>query len=292
MQNINRISLNALRVFLIAAHHKSFKAAAADLGVTPGAVSHQVRQLEDQLGLALFSRANNAITLTSSGIWLAREAEPGLSLMQGAVERLTRQAQTLSIAVSATFAARFLIPRLDRFERHNPRTKIRFETLQTSQLRPESDAEIVISYVPGKRPDEGEVLFADACRPYLAPSLLTRLGPNPALSDVPALQCSQNNWDWSLWHEQSGCLDQPLQYGSQFDLDDSGLRAAAAGVGMVLASGFLIADDLAAGRLVALPDAPEVTLGHYMIQHRTRATTRALAFARWLIRECHSTEHT
>lgn len=286
MHNINRISLNALRVFLLAARHRSFKSAASDLGVTPGAVSHQVRQLEDQLGQPLFTRANNTINLTEAGIWLAHEAAPGLSLMQGALERLTRDAQALSIAVSATFAARFLIPRLDRFERTHPKATIRFETLQDSQPHPESDAEIVIAYVPGDRPGEGDVLFTDACRPYLAPALLDRLGPRPALTNIPALQCSRDNWDWKLWHDKAGKPDEPLTYGSQFDLDDSGLRAAAAGMGMVLASGFLINDDLASGRLVPLPGAPEVTLGHYMIHHRRRETPLTRAFTRWLVREC------
>ena len=286
MQNTSRVSLNALRVFLIAARHRSFKATASDLGVTPGAVSHQVRQLEDQLGLRLFVRANNAITLTESGVWLAQEAEPGLSLMQGALDRLSRQAQSLSIAVSATFAARFLIPRLNRFKRRHPDALIRFETLQDNRLSPNSDAEIVIAYMPGDRPETGEVLFSDACRPYLAPALLEKLGPRPALSDVTALQCSQTNWDWRLWLDLAGRSDLALNYGSQFDLDDSGLRAAAAGMGMVLASEFLVSDDVASGHLVAFPGAPEVTLGHYMIRSRTRETALARAFTRWFVREC------
>lgn len=278
-----------MRAFLIAAHHKSFKAAASDLGVTPGAVSHQVRQLEDQLGLRLFIRANNAITLTESGAWLAQEAGPGLSLMQGALERLSRPAQSLSIAVSTTFAARFLIPRLDRFKRRHPNALIRFETLQDSRLSPDSDAEIVIAYMSGDRPETGQVLFTDACRPYLAPALLEKLGPSPALSEVPALQCSQNNWDWLLWLDLAGRSDLALNYGSQFDLDDSGLRAAVAGMGMVLASEFLVSDDLAGGRLVAFPGAPEVTLGHYVLVSRTRETAITRAFTRWLVRECQPT---
>ncbi|MEM9844922.1 MAG: LysR family transcriptional regulator [Pseudomonadota bacterium] len=286
MQSSNRISLNALRAFLMAARHKSFKTAASDLGVTPGAVSHQVRQLEGRLGVLLFSRSNNGITLTEAGVRLARDAQPGLSLLEGALDHLTRQSQCLCVAISPTFAARFLIPRLDRFERRNRDATIRFETLQDDQLRPESNADIVIAYVPGDRSMDGDMLFADACRPYLAPALLEKLGPAPDLSDVPVLQCARNNWDWKLWLERSGRSDQLLNFGSQFDLDDSGLRAAAAGLGMVLASDFLVADDLVAGRLVALPGAPDVVLGHYMIQHRTPETALARTFSRWLVREC------
>ncbi|MEM7073734.1 MAG: LysR substrate-binding domain-containing protein [Pseudomonadota bacterium] len=283
MHNTHRISLNALRVFLHAARHKSFKTAAADLGVTPGAVSHQVRQLEDQLGLALFHRASNAIALTDAGTRLTEEAAPGLALLHGALDRLNRRARTLSVAVSTTFATRFLIPRLGRFKARHPGATIRVETLQDSGLAHDSDAEVIIAYIPGGAPSQGaDVLFPDTCRPYLAPGLLDRLPPRPALGDIPALQCTRDNWDWTLWLSQAGRAHQPLRFGSQFDLDDSALRAAVAGLGMVLASGFLIADDLRAGRLVALPGTPEISLGQYVIRHAARETTLSRAFVAWL----------
>lgn len=283
MQNSSRISLNALRVFLLAARHKSFKTAALELGVTPGAVSHQVRQLEDRLGTRLFLRANNAITLTEAGTRLTEEAAPGLALLHGALDRLCTQTQNLSVAVSATFAARFLIPRLDRFKKRYPKATIRFETLKHAGLITDSDAEVVVSYIPGTHvPDNASILFADACRPYLAPALLDGLGRSPALSGVPALQCTTDNWDWIAWHRQAGRSDQPLTFGSQFDLDDTALRAAVAGMGMVLAAGFLIEDDLEAGRLCAFPNTREITIGYYVIHQQTHETDLSRAFVAWL----------
>src|SRR6185436_6235928 len=114
--------LNALRAFEAAARHLSFKHAARELHVTPGAVSHQVKQLEDNLGLPLFRRLTRALELTPEGHVLVPKVQEGLRSLAEAVERVrTRgEARTLTVIAPPNFAARWLVPRLGSFTSHHP----------------------------------------------------------------------------------------------------------------------------------------------------------------------------
>ncbi len=278
-------SLNGLRVFLIAARHGSLKLAAQELNVSPGAVSHQVRQLESALGVELFQRANNAIHLTQAGTALARDAAPGLAIMETALADVARDAHELTLSVSTSLAVRWLIPRLDAFRARNPTARIRMETVRA--VSPEGahqlGSDLRIDYHRHQNlPDGADILLRDRCRPYLSPVLLEQLGGSPALSRVPALQVTPRNWDWHLWLARCGWSDVDLCYGASFDLDDAGLKAAVAGMGMILCADFMIADDLEHGRLVALPDMPEHALGYYVLRQGPRESLLSRRFLRWL----------
>ncbi|MEX0285476.1 MAG: LysR substrate-binding domain-containing protein [Paracoccaceae bacterium] len=271
-------SLNALRVFLAAARLGSLKLAASELSVTPGAVSHQVRQLERALGTPLFQRRNNGIELTPAGAALAEEAAAGLAILHGALENVARDAHELTVSVSMTLATRWLIPRLESFRARNPHARIRLETVNGTGLPDRTAADIAIAYVRrDDLPDGADILLKDRCRPHLSPSAV-----RPSWRTIPALQSATGNWDWDLWLRSTGQEGIMLQYAASFDVDDAALRAAVAGMGMVLCPDFMVADDVAAGRLVPLDGAPAETLGYYLIQRGHRETGLSERFVRWL----------
>lgn len=283
MQVSDRISLNALRVFLTAAQTASIKLAAARLGVTPGAVSRQIQGLEEALGVQLFRRTSNSIQLSEAGELLLTQALPGLHILERASETVIRSANEISVQAPTTMAVRWLIPMLDRFRFRHPDARIRVETLGGTGLPSEPRADIVLAYYPlATLPPGSEVFLEDRCRPYLSPNLLLQLKDPEDLEAIPALQCAEGNWDWQLWLKESGRSEIKLNYAGHFDLDDAALRAAVGGLGMVLSAEFIIRDDLAAGRLRPLPHAPEVVLGCYTIHHEGPQAGFAEKFARWL----------
>ncbi|MCC5968371.1 MAG: LysR family transcriptional regulator [Pararhodobacter sp.] len=283
MQHVDRISLNALRVFAAVAECGSMKLAAARLGVTAGAVSHQVRGLEDALGVRLLHRLNNSIRLTDAGDNLFRQVHPAIRNLQQALETTLSGLADISVQVPVTLATRWLIPRLDAFRARHPDLRIRIETTSVNGMPPHSGADIVLAYFPmWTAPPDAEVLLEDLSRPHLSPALLRRAGTKPRLDEIPALQCAGGNWDWQNWLRESGHTEATLRWSGHFDLDDAALRAAVAGLGMVLAPRFIIADDLEAGTLCPIPETEEVRLGAYVLFRKAPQTRWGDRFVEWL----------
>ncbi|MEM8701836.1 MAG: LysR substrate-binding domain-containing protein [Pseudomonadota bacterium] len=283
MQKPDQISLNAIRVFVAAAEHGSFKLAADHLAVTPGAVSRQIKNLEASLGAQLFKRSNNAIHLTDTGAAFLRQARSGLDVINHAIQGVLGDGREITVQVPTTLATRWLIPLLSEFKKRWPDIAVRIETHDGIGLKQNTHADIVLAYFPitEAKPD-AEVLIEDRCRPYLSPSLLSRVDDRSDLSCIPALQCTRSNWDWKAWLQETETPELELQFGGHFDLDDVALRAAISGLGMVLAPEFIIRDDLAANRLCALPDAPAVLVGCYTLHTSAHMNSAAKCFAQWL----------
>lgn len=283
MQDHTPASLNALRVFLVVAQHGSIKSAAGVLHVTPGAVSHQVRVLEDALGVDLLRRTHNAITLTPAGQQLFEEATPGVKLVQAALDRARRGADELRVQASMTLATRWLIPKLQDFQDRNPSAQIRVETTHDINTAADPDADIFLGYHAwGHLPPDADVLMEDACRPYVAPGVLTALRQPTSVASIPALQCTPDNWDWTLWGKRTGRAGDGLRFAGRFDLDDAALRAAVGGMGMVLAADFMVADDVALGHLCPVPGAAQAVLGYYVVHHNAHETRLSRRFVKWL----------
>lgn len=285
MQHADRISLNALRIFVAVADCSSMKMAAAQLGVTSGAVSHQVRGLEQSLGVRLLHRQNNSIRLSDEGESLYRQALPAIRKLQSALEATMSGLASISVQVPVTLATRWLIPRLDTFHARHPELRIQIETTSVSGVPHDSGSDLVLAYFPlNTAPPEAEVLLEDMARPYLSPQLLQRSGQSPRLEQIPALQCAAENWDWQHWLRECGREATNLRWSSRFDLDDVALRAATAGMGMVLASSFIISDDLDLGTLCPFPESQEVRLGAYVLFRKSPQTRASDRFAEWLKR--------
>src|SRR5882724_7178600 len=125
---LRRLPLNGVRAFETAARLRSLKAAAAELGVTPSAISHQVKQLEEAIGTRLFLRRNNGIDLTADGQRFYEAVGPALAAIARAGQAIRRDTQEVVLKVSTSLALRWLIPKLHEFRRANPRISVKMET--------------------------------------------------------------------------------------------------------------------------------------------------------------------
>ncbi len=285
-------SLNAVRAFTVAARHGSILQAADELRVTPGAVSHQVKNLETSLGAALFTRANNSISLTDAGRQFFQDASSAIAMIERSARALTRAEDELVIRVSITLAVRWLIPALERFKRAHPKVRIRVETTHYVDFPLGGHSDIAITYRRFPEHDasddrEGELLLRDFSRPVLSPALLAKSAyeSRSDIAEIPALKCSDVNWDWRLWTQRVGLDHGDLVFADEFDTDDSALRAAAAGLGMVLATPLHVEAEIKSGALIELPDAPAVEVGGlYLLTGSTR-TKAVRQFRTWLHKE-------
>ncbi len=147
-------SLNALRAFEAAARRLSVTEAAAELNVTPAAVSHQVKALEDQLGVVLFRRLNRAMMLTSAGQIFLPGLRDGFDRLARAVDRVRSECETgtLNVSVAPSFAAKWLVPRLDRFRATHPDIDVRIDANNGIVDLARSEADVAIRYGPGHYP--------------------------------------------------------------------------------------------------------------------------------------------
>lgn len=253
--------LNALRAFEAAARHLSFRAAASELNVTPAAISHQIKGLEDQLGTPLFERGIRQVRLTRAGQSLQPGLTAGFDRLAEAVERTLRPATPRAITVTAapSIAARWLVPRIERFQARHPGLDVRITATTTLTDLSRGDIDVGLRYGPGRYPGHYvELLFVNdvfpVCKPALAkgpPALRTpddlrhvTLIHEKTPYDDPGLP------DWTMWLAAAGVTKVDTTGGMQLDRPSDVIDAALAGVGVALGKSALVADDIAAGRLV------------------------------------------
>lgn len=263
--------LQALRAFEASARSLSFKAAADELHVTPGAISQQIKALEEQLGVRLFIRLTRAIELTDEGRAMLGPLRRGLAELAAAVEAVRQVAPSgrLSVFTPPSFAARWLVPRLPRFTARFPEVDLHLATsLQTIDKRDAQEsaaarqalpaADVVIRFGRGEYPGWITAhLFSPSYAPVCAPELLQGAHPlrrpedlrwHPLIHDdtVPDLE---DRPTWLQWLALAGLPDMPTRRGPRFD--DAGLvvASAMAGQGVALAARPLVSAEIAAGRL-------------------------------------------
>ncbi len=250
--------LAALRSFDAAARHRSFRAAAQELSVTQSAISHQVAELEQRLGVSLFRRQNRRVELTEAGaIYQPYVREALLRLEQGtALVTLGTAARELDVQVYVTVAVRWLIPRLHSFTAAHPEVKVR---LNTSQLdwefnEAESDVAIVCTDQPERQGVHATHLF-DARLIAVCSATLARAGMGlrqPVdLVNHPLLQLYTAVDECHTWLEAAG-VPQVTGTGTvRFDSYLLAIEAAVDGQGVAIVPSFLVGADLRSGRLVA-----------------------------------------
>ena len=244
--------LNGIRAFEVAARRGSFAAAAAEMHVSPAAVSRMVRVLEDRLGVRLFERSANRLVLTTSG----QAYLIGLSPILDALAQLTAQVQTqansriLTVGVGPTFAVRWLIPRLASFRRFAPDVEVRITTGGVAAPFSE-DWTCGIKLGAGEWPGlVAEHLFNADLTPVCAPRLANRLRAPRDLAPRSLLRVAHARGDWPAWFAAAGVRGVTAA-GPLLEFYGQALQAACDGVGVALGIRPYIDDDLKAGRLVA-----------------------------------------
>jgi DNA-binding transcriptional LysR family regulator len=243
-----------LRLFEAAGRLGGFTSAAEELGVTPSAVSHAVRTLEDRLGVPLFHRDARGLRLTPAGEELLREATRALEGLARTVERLTaaRGAAGLRVTAGPTFASRWLLPRLGALRRRHPHIVVSISTERHWVDLGDGQFDLAIR-VAREPAGAGEwfKLAEERLVPAAAPAL-AGLTLAEALARLPAIHVMGLREDWQSWAAGQGFPVPDPSRGLRFDTAHLALEAAAQGVSVALARLPVCAGDLATGRLVAL----------------------------------------
>ena len=246
-------SLNALVAFEAAARLGSFTLAARELHVTQSAISHQVRALEDELGMRLFDRLARALRPTRAGRRLSKASTEALDVLRRALARLQPgQRRTLVVSVLPSFAAHWLLPRLHRFQQEHPSIELRLDSTSKLADLHAGEADLAIRYGPGR--DRGLVstrLFGESLFPVCTPGLARELENPEDLSRLPLLhdEPTAAHGGWAAWLRAVG-IRAAARRGPSFSDTNLLLRAALEGQGVALARSVLVEQELAAGRLV------------------------------------------
>lgn len=284
--------MNALRVFEAAARHLSFTRAALELNVTQAAVSHQVKALEDWLGLKLFRRLNRSLLLTDVGQAYLPTVREGFERLIEGTDRLHRRDRggVLTITAVASFAAKWLVPRLGRFQAQHPEIDVRISTEVRVVDFAREDFDMGIRYGggiwPGLRVDH---LMAEDIFPVCSPALLDADRPlgEPADLRHHTLLHDDMREDWRMWLMAAGVEGVDPTRGPGFSQSSMVVQAAIEGLGVALGRSVLVADDLAAGRLVKPFDVSlSARYGYYVVCPLATADRPKIAdFRNWLLRE-------
>ena len=289
--------LNALRAFEAAGRHLSFTKAAAELNVTPAAVSHQIRALEAWLGVPLFRRMTRALRLTEAGRAALPELSHGFDSLLQAVETMRAHGDSgvLTISVSPSFGAMWLVPRLEGFRRLHPDIEIRIDGTDRLADLTRQDADVAIRYGPGGYPDlQVDRLFGQANTPVCSPALRDGTPPLKRPEDLRHHTLLHIDWkdaeaSWRMWLLAAGRRDIDPTRGPRFTQESMAVEAARNGQGVALVGDMLVADELAAGRLVR-PFDPDLstplTFAYYLVSAKERAAQpKIAAFRDWLLTE-------
>lgn len=294
------VNLAALRGFEAAARHLSFTRAAAELNVTPAAISHAVRELELDLKVKLFERSSRVVRLTNAGEGLARAVGEGLGTIHRAVQRL-RGADgrpKLLVTTSPSLAAKWLVPRLDRFLAKHPEVDVRIDVAPRLLDLTEDNVDIAIRFGLGTYPGlVAEKLFEESVFPVCSPHLLSSKKPLKQPRDLKHHTLIHIDWDaqwatwpnWQMWLRAAGAPEVDATRGLHFGQTALSLQAALDGQGVALGDSTLVADDLAAGRLVrpfTMALKGPAQFAYHLVHAPARAEEPIIkAFRRWILDE-------
>ncbi|MGE0237332.1 MAG: transcriptional regulator GcvA [Parvibaculaceae bacterium] len=287
-------SLNALRAFEAAARHLSIAEAADELHVTSAAISHQIRHLEDHLGMPVFQRNGRNLTLTDAGQAGLPAIREGFALLTAAMDAIDSLGETgsLAISVAPSFATKWLLPRLHRFEAQHPEIDIKVNASMQLCDFARDGIDVAIRYGAGTYPELiSEKLIQESLIPVCSPELLASapLGRPDDLKNHTLLHDESPDNDpscpnWEMWLRAAGIHDIDASRGPRFNQSSMVLEAAMLGRGIALAKSTLAAADIASGRLVRpLPGHSPVGFAYYLVAPKSKLNLPKVSFFRdWL----------
>jgi len=285
--------LNPLKSAESAARHASFLLASEELGVTPSAISRQVRALEDHLGVDLFVRGHRQVETTPEGRAYLNEIADALDRIAAATARIASPGRrgVLAVAAYPTFAIRWLVPRWGRFYDLHPEIDVQLTTTLAPVDFARDPFDAAIRVGDGDWPGCGSLRLCDvAMFPVCSPALLEHgppldtpadLGRHVLLHSVPRPR------DWERWLEAAGATGVDAEAGLRFDSLSLAFQAAIEGIGVAVGIEALVADDLARGRLVRPFAAARDSSRPFHLVWPTRKANdpRLRAFVDWLVAE-------
>ena len=291
------LPLLALRTFVEVGQRGSIKAAAEAMHVTSGAVSQQIRLLEDRTGVQLFTRERLGLRLTEAGAGVHPALLQAFEQIEKAVQTLDRikARQTLTVSTVATFAASWLVPRLGRFNQRHPHIEVRVEATSAVVDMRRDRVDVALRHGLGVYPG---LHVTRLMAPVLVPVARPGLFPRDAVISKPEdclnhpLLHDSDRADWPLWLAAHGVAADPrAERGTAFEDDFLLIRAAEAGQGLALVPSEYAADEIAAGRLVQVLDKPWPARFAYYVVTRPDAIERpeVKAFVEWVMEEARTT---
>ncbi|EOD81077.1 transcriptional regulator [Grimontia sp. AD028] len=282
--------LNSLRVFEAAARHLSFTRAAEELFVTQAAVSHQIKALEEFLGLKLFRRRNRSLLLTEEGQSYFLDIKDIFTSLADATDRvLERGAKgALTISLPPSFAIQWLVPRLADFNQQHPEIDVRIKAVDMEDGSLTDDVDVAIYYGrgnwPGLRCDE---LYPEFLLPVCSPAVLNGPKPLHSLEDLKhhTLLHDRTRKDWKTYAKYYQISDINLNYGPIFSHSTMVLQAAALGQGIALSNNVLAQPELESGRLVCPFEHFLMSKNAFYLvsQQKDADSGRIAAFREWVL---------
>ncbi len=246
--------LNALKAFESAARHLNFTKAAEDLFVTQAAVSHQIKLLEDFLGIKLFHRKNRLLELTETGLQYFEEIKPLLDKIASATEKVKLKAsrQILSISTTPSFGMHWLVPRLNDFHQRFPDIEVRLTTMPQDEGLFGKDTDVAIYYGNGNWNNLEAIELVKARIMLLASPDYLKENPITEPKDLAGKNlihvCSYTKWNQMVDHLNLGNVN--TEIGPMFSTTSMGIQAAKHGQGVVVANRMLAQDEIEAGTVV------------------------------------------
>lgn len=279
--------LSTVRSFEATARHGSAARAAEELHVTPGAISQQLRKLEDFVGQRLFERQARGLVLTDAGRVLLAGCQEALAALQRATAQLRHQRQVLLVSCTPVFAAQWLVPRLQDFLQSAPEVDVHVSTTARLVDLAAEGVHFAVRHGLGRYAGlQARRLLDDDLQPVCSP-LWVAHRPTAQAADITAaglLHDGQRD-DWQLWARAAGRPQLDTSQGIVFVDSNAAIEAALAGRGVALARRSMVVNELEQGRLLALQVPPLVTpLAYYLVfREPTLAQPAARRFHDWLL---------
>jgi len=286
--------LNALRLFEASARHLSFKQAAEELRLTPSAVSHGIRSLEQWLGAPLFVRAARGLALTATGESYYPVVKSALAILVSGTAQVSRRPSQRRLAISAapTFACRLLLPSLAAFRDAHPGLGVAVDTspdhAELNQAGVEGGVDVAIRMGRGGWPGvAARELVRETLVPVCAPARYRELKSATDLDRLPLIHVISVSEDWARWAAAVGRREPDPERGLRFDTIYMAFEAAARGLGIAIGRRPLVDAELAAGTLVPLwQHEVKAETGYWLVSRRDRAADPAVgSFRDWLARQ-------